>query len=317
MTRRPHLVEHHRIDHAALRTELAAGLLAPIASIAPKFLYDALGSRLFAAITEIEEYYPTRTEAQIFRQHIGAIASQIGQGGTLIDLGAGNCAKAATLFPHLRPQRYVAVDISVEFLVESLSYLQFLHPEIEISGIGCDFSSQLALPEQLDNTPRTLFYPGSSIGNFAPEAAAAFLHQAHAACCGGGLLIGFDLIKDTAQLEAAYDDALGITAAFNLNLLNTVRRELGANCRIDDFRHVAHFNAEAARIEMYLEARQPTTWCWPDGERKFAAGERIHTENSHKYTLPGASKLLTDAGFHDLHWWCDPQSWFAVCWARA
>ena len=314
--RRPHLLELHHIDHQALRDELSAGLLAPAARIAPKFLYDSLGSRLFAAITEVDEYYPTRTEASIFTRHLDEIAACTGQGGTLIDLGAGNCAKAARLFPALRPARYVAVDISAEFLVESLSYLQFLHPEIAMTGIGCDFSSALKLPD-LGDGPRTLFYPGSSIGNFEPDAAAAFLHQTHAACQGGGLLIGFDLVKEQGVLDAAYDDALGITAAFNLNLLNIVRRELVATVRIEDFRHIAFFNAAASRIEMHLEARHTTTVRWPGGERRFIAGERIHTEHSYKYTVAGASELLEQAGFRELRWWTDPQHWFALCWAQA
>lgn len=316
-TRRPHLLELHHLDHGALRAELAAGLHEAAARIAPKFLYDPLGSRLFAAITEVDEYYPTRTEAAIFARHAEEIAACTGTGTTLVDLGAGNCAKAARLFPSLRPARYVAVDISVEFLVESLAYLQFLHPEIAMTGVGCDFSAALDLPGIADDGPRTLFYPGSSIGNFEPEAAAAFLRQAHAACRGGGLLIGFDLVKEQAVLDAAYDDALGITAAFNLNLLNVVRRELSATVTIGDFRHIAFFNAAQARIEMYLEARHTTTLRWPDGERRLIAGERIHTEHSYKYTLDGAAALLEQAGFGKLRWWTDPQQWFALCWAQA
>lgn len=317
---RPHLLELHQLDHAALRAELAAGLLAPAARIAPKFLYDRLGSSLFAAITEVDEYYPTRTEAWIFQHYADEIAACIGQDGTLIDLGAGNCAKAASLFPKLRPQHYVAVDISVQFLAEALAYLQFRHPEIRMSGIGCDFSRHLQLPESLASGPRTLFYPGSSIGNFMPDEALAFLRQTHAACQGGGLLIGFDLVKEQSVLDDAYNDSLGITAAFNLNLLKVLRSELGASLKIGHFRHIAFFNAAESRIEMHLEARRTSSIRWGDGgqpaERHFVPGERIHTEYSHKYTQESASALLRAAGFKKLRWWQDPQNWFAVCWAQ-
>jgi L-histidine Nalpha-methyltransferase len=319
--RRPHLLDRHRIDRGLLRQELADGLSAGSAAesahIPPKFFYDKLGSRLFAAITELDAYYPTRTEASIFAARAGEIAAASGTGCTLVDLGAGNCAKAASLFPALRPARYVAVDISVDFLVESLDYLQFRHPAMDITGLGCDFSSQLELPPEIGPGPRLLFYPGSSVGNFSPDAAVAFLRQARLASQGGGLLIGFDLVKEQATLDAAYDDELGVTAAFNLNLLNVVNRELGADFRVADFRHVAFFNAAESRIEMHLEARHTTTVRWPGQERRFVAGERIHTENSYKYTVDGARQLLLAAGFGEMHWWTDERDWFALFWAAA
>jgi dimethylhistidine N-methyltransferase len=313
--RRPRLINRQPAEAAGLRDELAAGLLAPAAYISPKFLYDSLGSRLFAAITEVEEYYPTRTEAGIFNAHAEQIAASIGPGCTLVDLGAGDCAKACKLFPTLKPARYVAVDISVDFLVESLDYLQFRHPEMDITGLGCDFSSQLDLPDEIGSGPRVLFYPGSSIGNFTPAQALDFLRQARDASQGGGLLIGIDLVKPQAILDAAYDDALGITAAFNLNLLNAVNRQLGANFVVSNFRHIAFFHAEQSRIEMHLEARHTNTVTWPGGERCFVAGERIHTENSYKYTVDRANSLLNDAGFRRTRCWTDPKGWFALFWA--
>lgn len=315
--RRPHLLDRHRIDPALLCRELADGLLAERPHIAPKFLYDQLGSRLFAAITELDAYYPTRTEASIFAARAGEIAAATGTGCTLVDLGAGNCAKAASLFPALRPARYVAVDISVDFLVESLDYLQFRHPAMDITGLGCDFSSRLELPPEIGHGPRLLFYPGSSIGNFSPDDAVAFLRQARAASQGGGLLIGFDLVKATAVLDRAYDDELGVTAAFNRNLLNVVNRQLGADFRVADFRHVAFFDAAASRIEMHLEARADLAVRWPGGERRLAAGQRIHTENSYKYTVDGARQLLLAAGFGEMRWWTDERDWFALFWAAA
>jgi dimethylhistidine N-methyltransferase len=316
-SKRPKLLDLHRIDREAMRRELADGLLAPAARVAPKFLYDTLGSRLFAAITEIEEYYPTRTEARIFAARAGEIARAVGPDSTLVDLGAGDCAKAASLFPALRPARYVAVDISVDFLVESLDYLQFRHPAMDIAGIGCDFSSRLDLPAEVGDGPRVLFYPGSSIGNFTPDEALVFLRQVRAASQGGGLLIGFDLVKAQATLDAAYDDALGVTAAFNLNLLNVVNRELGSDFRVADFRHIAFFNGAESRIEMHLEARHTTTVRWPGSERVFVAGERIHTENSYKYTVDRAGALLVGAGFRETRCWTDERGWFALFWAAA
>ena len=317
MLRRPRLIKHQLNDSTHLHAELAAGLLAPTAHIAPKFLYDTLGSRLFEAITELDEYYPTRTEAGIFKQYASEIASAVGPGCTLVDLGAGNCAKASSLFPSLQPARYVAVDISGDFLVSALDYLQFRHPEMDITGIGCDFSSQLELPDEIGKGPRVLFYPGSSIGNFTPDQALEFLRQARIASQGGGLLIGIDLVKPQAILDAAYDDALGVTAAFNLNLLNAVNRQLGANFVVSNFRHIAFFNAEQSRIEMHLEARHTNTVTWPGGERCFVAGERIHTENSYKYTVDRANSLLNAAGFRRTRCWTDDKGWFALFWATA
>jgi len=315
--RRPRLIDLHRLNRDALRAELAAGLLAPAAHIAPKFLYDRLGSHLFAAITEVAEYYPTRIEASIFADRAGEVAAAAGTGLTLVDLGAGDGAKAAALFPALRPRRYVAVDISVDFLVDSLAYLQFRHPEMDIVGVGCDFSSRLEIPPEAGDGPRVLFYPGSSIGNFTPEEALAFLRQVRAACLGGGLLIGFDLVKEQAVLDAAYDDALGVTAAFNRNLLNVVNRELDADFRVSDFRHVAFFDPAQSRIEMHLEARHTVTVRWPGRERTFLPGERIHTENSYKYRVDRARDLLVAAGFGTPRVWTDARGWFALFWAPA
>jgi dimethylhistidine N-methyltransferase len=291
---------------------LLAGLMAPTATIAPKYLYDALGSRLFSAITELPEYYPTRTEAAIFARHIEDIAQALGPVPTLVDLGAGNCAKAARLFAAFRVRRYVAVDISASYLRESLEDLQCRHPEIEMLGIGLDFSEDLSLPVQAGDGSRTLFYAGSSIGNFTPDAALKFLRQAHAAAQGGALLIGVDLLKPIAILETAYDDALGVTAAFNRNLLRHLNRLAGTDFDIADWRHVAFFNTAASRIEMHLEALCDVTVTWPGGARRFAAGERIHTENSCKWRIDEFAALLERAGFSRPRHWSDEREWFAV-----
>jgi dimethylhistidine N-methyltransferase len=303
---------------AAVLAELDEGLRAAHARISPKFLYDALGSRLFEAICELPEYYPTRTEASIFARHGHEMARAIGPGSTLIDLGAGNCAKAAKLFPLLHPNQYVAIDISADFLRESIERLQQRFSHIEMTGLGLDFSSTLDLPGVVRPEKRLFFYPGSSIGNFTPDEARAFLQRARAQCDNdGGLLIGIDLVKDAATLDAAYDDALGVTAAFNLNLLRHVNHLAGADFDVRQWRHRGHYNGTEGRVEMHLEARVPLTVTWHGGTRQFAAGERIHTENSYKYRQSAAVGLLEQSGFHAVHVWTDPAGWFAVIHARA
>jgi dimethylhistidine N-methyltransferase len=303
---------------AAVLAELDAGLRAGAACISPKFLYDSLGSRLFEAICELPEYYPTRTEASIFARHGHEMARAIGPGATLIDLGAGNCAKAASLFPLLHPAQYVAIDISADFLRESIERLQQRFPHIEMTGLGLDFSNELHLPGVVRQERRLFFYPGSSIGNFTPDQARAFLQRARAQCDNdGGLLIGIDLVKDSATLDAAYDDALGVTAAFNLNLLRHVNHLAGADFNVRQWRHRGRYNAFESRIEMHLEAREALTVRWHGGTRAFACGERIHTENSYKYRQSAAVGLLEQSGFQAARVWTDPAGWFAVIHARA
>ena len=309
-------------DKNAIREELITGLRAPFAFTSPKYLYDALGSKLFEAICELPEYYPTRTEAAIFDAHAAEIAQSAGSGSTLIDLGAGNCAKAARLFPALRPRQYIPVDISVNFLHEAVSRLQLQFPQIEMTAIGLDFSSSLDLPDSVHREKRLFFYPGSSIGNFTPQDAVKFLQRLRKACqlnghADGGILIGVDLVKDKAILDAAYDDALGVTASFNLNLLLHLNRLLDADFDVRDWRHRGFFNAESGRIEMHLEARSNLTVRWPGGERRFECGECIHTENSYKYTQKSFVTLLEQAGFGKSRIWTDPRGWFMVCHAHA
>ncbi len=314
--RAPRFMQLHQLDAAPLAAEAMAGLGARPARVSPKFFYDALGSRLFDAITELDEYYPTRTEAAILAAHGAVIAAaldaQAGPGATLVDLGAGNCAKAARLFAALRPARYVAVDISVDFLRGAIETLQRQFPAIDMVGVGLDFSARLVLPAGLIEGPAVVFYPGSSIGNFAPTEALRLLREARALAAGGALLIGVDLAKSAAVLEPAYDDALGVTAAFNLNLLCHLNRLIGSNFDVRDWRHVAHYHRAAARIEMHLEARRELVVRWPGGDRSFAAGERIHTENSYKWEPAAFEALLRDAGFGRVQAWTDEQNWFAV-----
>ena len=302
----------------AIAAELRAGLVAENAAISPKFLYDALGSKLFEAICELPEYYPTRTEAAIVARHGAEIARAVGPGATLIDLGAGNCAKAAALFPLLHPAQYVAIDIAHDFVGEAIARLRQRFPQIDMTALGLDFSERLELPAVVRPDKRLFFYPGSSIGNFTPPQALAFLRRARAQCdADGALLIGVDLVKDAAVLDAAYDDALGVTAAFNLNILRHVNRLLGADFNVAQWRHLGFFNRGESRIEMHLEARQALEVRWPGGARAFRQGETIHTENSYKYRRDDFAALLGEAGFAPMQVWTDPDGYFALMHARA
>lgn len=316
----PASIQPAGVAHAdpATVAEIGAGLSAPQASCSPKFFYDRLGSHLFEAICELPEYYPTRTEAGIFARHGADMARSLGADATLIDLGAGNCAKAASLFPLLKPRRYVPVDISGEFLQRAANQLRQRFPDIEIAPLVTDLSQPLLLPPTVPPARRQFFYPGSSIGNFTPHEAVRFLRQLRENLgSDGGLLIGVDLVKDPAVLDAAYDDAIGVTAAFNLNLLRHLNYLAGADFDPAQWRHVAFFNDAESRIEMHLEARCALNVRWAGGERAFAQGERIHTENSYKYTIAGFRQLLSEAGFRSTGVWTDEAQWFAVLHAAA
>lgn len=311
-------IQLHHADAEAIRAELCAGLAAPRAVISPKYLYDELGSRLFSAICALPEYYPTRTEAEIMAENLSAIGRSVGKGVTLVDLGAGNCEKAARLFTTLQPVQYVPVDISVDYLRDAVGCLQCRFPQIAMTGVGMDFSSSLQLPDAVRAERRLFFYPGSSIGNFAPEEAAAFLGNVRDACGhDGGILIGVDLVKDIDTLVDAYDDAIGLTAAFNLNLLSHLNRLLDADFDPRDWRHRARFDTVESRIEMHLEARRDVRIRWRGGDRSVRQGQTIHTENSYKYTRERFIGLLERAGFGEVRTWTDPRNWFMVCHARA
>jgi dimethylhistidine N-methyltransferase len=304
---------------AQSRQELGAGLLRPQAEIPPKYFYNLLGSKLFEAICQLDEYYLTRSEAAIFEMYQPEIAASAGAGVTLIDLGAGNCEKAARLFGVLRPRQYVPVDISEDFLNVAVATLQRKYPDLSILPLGLDFSEGLSLPPQVRQERRLFFYPGSSLGNFTQLQALQFLKRIRQACIGqdGAVLIGVDLVKGSAQMEAAYDDALGVTAAFNRNILLHVNAILGADFKLRDWHHQAIFNTGQSRIEMHLVAQSDLAVNWPGGTRRFAAGETIHTENSYKYTKSRFLELLGQAGFAEARSWTDRNNAFLVCHAKA
>ncbi len=301
----------------SLIEEITSGLKSDTPFISPKFFYDDIGSHLFEAITFLEEYYPTRVEKSIMRTYESQIASAVGTCDVLLDLGAGNCAKASELFNSINPKEYLALDISKDFLELAIADLQKKFPHIQMSAQVCDLAQLLSFPD-LAGKKKTFFYPGSSIGNFTPDQVSSFFENIASICDGsGGLLVGVDLVKDSDILQRAYDDSLGITAAFNLNVLKHVNRIIGSDFDVLDWEHFAIFNQEQSRIEMHLRAKRDLVVTWLSQSINFKAGEMIHTENSYKYTKNSFSNMLIQAGFDDVQIWTDPQELFMVCYAKA
>jgi dimethylhistidine N-methyltransferase len=297
------------------RRTLVANLLATPASIEPKYFYDALGCALFGAICELPEYYPTRTERAIFDANRLEIAAVLGRGKTLVDLGAGDCAKAAGWIPWLTPECYVAVDISTDAAAPALDRLAAAFPDIEMRGVITDFSRGLELRRELGDGPLTFFFPGSSIGNFSRDFAQSLLADVARHCrghAGSGLMIGVDTPKAAERLVAAYSDTLGVTAAFNRNILNHVNHVLGTDFLAEGFEHVARYDAAHQRIEMYLRSTRAQTVRIDGIARLFDEDEKIHTENSHKFEPAVFTAMLERAGFHHVRVWQDAARDFAV-----
>ncbi len=305
-----------------LTQELHLSLSADVPSISPKFFYDEIGSHLFDVITLLEEYYPTRTEKYIMDSYQGVIADAVGSCDVLLDLGAGNCAKASRLFNSIKPRQYRALDISKEYLESAVADLQKQFPHIDMRAQAIDLSLPLTFPD-LQEPRKIFFFPGSSIGNYDPKQADQFFINLANECNGnGGLLIGVDLVKDLDTLNHAYNDSLGVTAAFNLNILLNVNRITGSNFNIRDWEHYAFFNASQSRIEMHLRALSDVQVHLPgngaeDQLISFSAGDLIHTENSYKYTQDHFIEKLGNAGFDHIHSWMDRQEHFLVCFANA
>jgi dimethylhistidine N-methyltransferase len=317
-TLRPTITNVLTLDSRTELDQLAKSLLAPAASIPPKYFYDALGSTLYNAIVLTDEYYPTRTEAAIFEAHREDIAKVIGTGKQFVDLGSGDSVKAETWFATLKPSRYIAVDISESAVTDALSRIASNPDSPELAGIITDFSRVLDVKPVMSDAPTTFFYPGSSIGNFMPDEAGWFLKQiyAHRTSNECGLLIGVDAKKDKSRLDAAYDDALGVTAAFNLNTLNHVNQLLGTDFNVSDWLHRGFYNEAFGRIEMHLEAKRDVVVRVRNIARHFHRGERIHTENSYKYSPEQFRAILEAAGFAEIHLWQDPRRDFNVFYAR-
>lgn len=297
--------------------DLVAGLLARVASISPKYFYDDRGSALFEQITRLPEYYPTRTEQQIMVEHGGAMAQHIATGSTVIEWGAGNCEKALQLCALLKPARFVGLDISRDCLRAGACRLQAAYPDMQVHACAADLMTDWALPTDIPRARRVVYYPGSSIGNFAPAQALELLQRMRAMVeSDGALLIGVDLVKPVPVLEAAYNDSAGVTAAFNSNVLSHVNRLIGSDFDEDDWAHRSFFNSRLSRIEMHLRARHDVVVRWPGQVRQFAHGECIHTENSYKYRADGLTAWLGQAGFSRVQPWTDDQRWFAMVLAR-
>ncbi|MBL8521259.1 MAG: L-histidine N(alpha)-methyltransferase [Betaproteobacteria bacterium] len=310
------IVNRLHIDAKAEHARLVAGLRAAPAHIEPKYFYDELGCALYAAICQLDEYYPTRTERAIFQEHREAIAAAIGRGGTFVDLGAGDCCKAMSWLPFIEPIRYLAVDIAGPSLETALGNMAPEFPDTEMLGLVTDFSQRLEIPAELLAAPVTMFYPGSSIGNFTPGAAVEFLRQVRGAAGGGALLIGVDAKKPKPRLDAAYADALGVTAAFNLNALRHINRVLKAGFTETNWRHAGFYNEALGRIEMHLEAVREETIQLDGMQRIFRAGERIHSENSYKYARREFEDLLRESGYQSIQAWSNAAQEFWVFLAR-
>jgi dimethylhistidine N-methyltransferase len=298
---------------SAFAADLLAGLRARPRSVPPKWFYDRRGSELFERICELPEYYPTRTELALLDRHAPEMARRIGPGAEIVEFGAGASRKVRVLLGALeRPLRYMPVDISGEHLLDAARDLQSAHPGLELLPVVADFTAALELPAPRGR--RIGFFPGSSIGNFDPDAAQRLLRRMAQWLAGGGLLIGVDLVKDPALLHAAYNDAQGVTAEFNLNLLARANRELGADFDLAQWAHSAFYNPPMRRIEMHLASRraQSVTVC---GEHfHFAEGDSVHTENSCKYTVEGFQALARAAGFEPAAVWMDAARRFSLHW---
>jgi dimethylhistidine N-methyltransferase len=301
-------------ERAKFLNDVLAGLGAPRKTLPCKYFYDERGSALFERICELEEYYPTRTELGILRRHAAAMAEALGPRCLLVEYGSGSSTKTRLLLERLvDPAAYVPVDISREHLLRSATALSARHPRLPVRPVCADFTQPFALPPVPRALRRAVFFPGSTIGNFAAAEARKLLAQVAEQCGPGGLLlIGVDLRKSRSILEPAYDDAEGVTAEFNLNLLRRINRELGASFDLAAFAHRALWNAAEGRVEMHLVSRRDQVVRIGGRSIRFSRGESIHTESSHKYEVAGFAALAREAGFEVLRVFTDPARLFSV-----
>ena len=300
-------------ETADLYREVMAGLSRRPRSIAPKFFYNQAGSEIFDAICRTPEYYPTRTELDIIRQNIDEIAAYIGVGCLLVEPGSGASLKVRELLDALKPHAYLPMDISGAYLKKAAQSVARDYPWLDVHAVCVDYTAPIDLPYRPKGPHRVAFFPGSSIGNFEPADAVEFLANiAGLVQHDGGLLIGVDLKKRQGVLNAAYNDAEGVTAAFNYNLLTRINTELGADFDIGNFRHHAFYNEHSGRIEMHLvcKARQRVTIAGQCFD--FEEGESIHTENSYKYTVEEFQALAGQAGFSPVKVWTDRDGLFSL-----
>jgi L-histidine N-alpha-methyltransferase len=300
------------------RAEIIAALQASPASISPKYFYDELGCSLYGAITKLPEYYPTRTEVALFAACRDEIASALGSGRQFVDLGSGDSRKAQDWLPHIGAKRYIAVDIAVDEMRAALTRMSNEVAGVEMVGVLTDFTRGLPLEDVLDASPATFFYPGSSIGNFTPDEAVEFIARIHAHCAsraGSGLLIGVDGKKEKRRLDLAYDDPLGVTAAFNLNVLRHLNRRFGFDFHTENFAHRGFYAEARGRVEMHLQATTDHIVKLDGAQRAFKSGERIHTESSYKYHPEEFEALLASSGFRDVRRWSSETDAYYVFYA--
>ncbi|WP_262690127.1 L-histidine N(alpha)-methyltransferase [Kordiimonas aestuarii] len=293
--------------------EVLEGLAKSPKVLPPKFFYDEVGSGLFDAICRTPEYYPTRTESAIIRDNVDAIARCLGRGCLLVEPGSGNSAKVRDLLAALEPHSYMPMDISKAFLQKEARKLADEFPWLDVYAVCSDFTVSMDIPIYPEGVHRVAFFPGSSIGNFEPGDAAAFMRNIRGMVGDdGGLLIGVDMKKDVGILNAAYNDAAGITAAFNLNLLTRINKKLGADFDLSAFAHHAFYNEGPGRIEMHLRSLADQTVTVAGRAIPFRDGETIHTENSYKYARDEFAALAGDAGFRLDTCWQDAGGLFSL-----
>ena len=302
----------------AFRADVLRGFEIRPRAIPARWFYDRRGSELFEAITDLPEYYPTRAETAILRRIAPEVAKLAGPGRAVVEFGSGSSMKTPLVLAAVAPSAYVPIDISGDFLRESSAALASAFPGLAVLPVEGDFMKPIALPDQIADAPKLGFFPGSTIGNMVPHSSVDLLRAMKASLGEGAmLLIGMDRIKDASILTAAYDDAAGVTAAFNLNLLERINRELGGTIPLDRFRHVARWNDDRARIEMHLEAQSDVDFTIEGHAFAMAAGDTIHTENSHKYGPRDARILLRSGGWTPIADWTDENEQFAVILAEA
>ena len=307
------MFEDQHPSQGDIRLEILQGLQQSQKTINPKFFYDARGSALFDQITRLPEYYPTRTETGILRGYREEIAACCGRSCIFIEPGSGNSEKVRILLAELQPEVYVPVDISADYLRQSALQLGREFPWLKIHAICADFSHNWTLSRELPAGKRVIFYPGSTIGNLEPAAATAFLSRLRGWMeVGGGALIGVDLHKSKRRLHAAYNDSKGVTAEFNLNILDRINPLLQAEFDRSTFSHRAFYNAEEQRIEMHLVSEREQTVRCNGNAMYFKQGETIHTENSYKYTLAGFTRLAAAADLVIRRSWLDEEQLFSV-----
>ena len=302
-------------DRQTFMDEVLAGLRGSPKTLPCKYFYDERGSKLFEAICETEEYYPTRTELGIMDEHAQDMARRLGPAVFLVEYGSGSSRKTRVLLDAMdEPAAYMPIDISREHLLSSAESIAKKYPGLRVIPLCADYLGPMALPEPGSHERRRVFYfPGSTIGNFVPSQAVEFLGgMASQAGAGGGLLIGVDLTKDRKTLERAYDDESGLTAAFNMNLLVRINRELGGDLPVENFRHQARWNEEEGRVEMHLACTASCGASLAGEEISFIQGESIHTENAYKYDLDEFRLLAEQAGFAQRDAWTDPARRFSV-----